>query len=82
MNSLSGASKLSDLVELKEVLSMQHLVRCIEYRYFNAETHQQDNEDNLFSDMKWGRYPAVWRQFPACLKENIPGAESATLESF
>jgi hypothetical protein len=82
MNSLSGASKLPDLAELNEVLSMQHLVRCIEYGYFTATTQHQDGEDNLFQDMKWVQYPAVWRQLPACLKEDIPGAKSATLESF
>jgi hypothetical protein len=82
MNSLSGASKLPDLAELKEVLSMQHLVRCIEYMYFNSITRHQDSEGNLFQDMKFGKYPAALRQFPACLKEDIPGAESATLESF
>jgi hypothetical protein len=81
MNSLSGKSKLPDLAELKEVLNMQHLVRCIEYIYFNAQ-YYKDYETNLFPHMKHAKYPAARRRFPDCLKENIPGAENATIDSF
>ncbi|KAH8752159.1 hypothetical protein F5882DRAFT_267742, partial [Hyaloscypha sp. PMI_1271] len=62
MNSLSGASKLPHLAELKEVLSMQHLVRCIEYMYFSSTTRHQDSEGNLFQDLKFGNfYRAIYR---------------------
>jgi hypothetical protein len=81
INSLSGKPKLPDLAELKEVLNMQHLVRCIEYIYFNAQYYKH-YETNLFPSMKYAKYPAARRRFPDCLKENIPGTENATIDSF
>jgi hypothetical protein len=82
MNSLSGNSKLPDLAELKEVLNMQHLVRCIEYSYFNSQYPTNHYENNLLYTMEGVKYPAARRRFPDCLKENIPGAENATIDSF
>lgn len=84
IKSLSGYSKLPDLAELKEVFNMQHLVRCIEWMYFNSTEYHigEMNQDNLFRYMKYGRYPAARRRFPACLGEDILEVENATLESF
>ncbi|KAH7407429.1 hypothetical protein BKA64DRAFT_743064 [Cadophora sp. MPI-SDFR-AT-0126] len=83
LNALSGKTKLPDLAELKEVFSMQHLVRCIEWMYFNSkESHRGECEDNLFLHLKYGHYPAVRRRFPECLKEDIPGTKNATIDSF
>ncbi|KAH8807244.1 hypothetical protein F5884DRAFT_880059 [Xylogone sp. PMI_703] len=79
IDSLSGNAKPPDLAELKEVLSVQHLVRCIEYTYFNLRYRLQW-KNNLFS-MEQPKYPASRRRFPDCLKE-IPGAENATIDSF
>lgn len=79
INSLSGNSKLPDLTELKEVLNMQHLVRYIEYIYFQFSI-SEDSDDNLFPD--YGRYPAARRRFPGYLNEDIPGAKNATIDSF
>ena len=81
MNSLSGNSKLPDLTELKEVLNMQHLIRCLECIYFNAQ-FPKHYWNNLFPGMEHEKYPAARRRFPDCLKENIPGAENATIDSF
>ena len=81
MNSLSGNFKLPDLAELKEVLNMQHLVRCIEYIYFNAR-YYKGYETNLFPHMSHAKYPAARRRFPDCLKENIPGTKNSTIDSF
>ena len=81
--SLSANSKLPDLAELKEVLNMQYLVRCIEWMYFNSqEWHLGIIEDNLFRHMKYGHYPAKQRRFPECLSEDIPGAKNANIDSF
>ncbi|PVH71568.1 hypothetical protein DL98DRAFT_520986 [Cadophora sp. DSE1049] len=41
---LSGKAQKPTVAELKEVLNMQHLVRCVEYMYFNST---RDN-DTLF----------------------------------
>jgi hypothetical protein len=82
--SLSGNSKFPDFAEVKKVLNMQYLVRCIEYMYFNS-THRHwgdQNPNNLFEKMKYGSYPSERRRFPECLKEGIPGAEDATIDSF
>ncbi|KAH8662506.1 hypothetical protein BX600DRAFT_499009 [Xylariales sp. PMI_506] len=85
INSLSGTSQNPDLDELKEVLHMQHLVRCLEYRYFYGTTDGeftmwQPEEDT--EELMTLRYPAGRRRFPGCLKEDIPGAENATIDSF
>ncbi|KAL5313956.1 hypothetical protein ACEPPN_018380 [Leptodophora sp. 'Broadleaf-Isolate-01'] len=83
INSLNGNSRLPDLAELKEVLNMQYLVRCIEWMYFNSEkSHIGEFEDNLFLHMKYGHYPAAQRRFPECLSEDIPGTKNATIDSF
>ncbi|KAH8744472.1 hypothetical protein F5882DRAFT_525926 [Hyaloscypha sp. PMI_1271] len=58
---------------------MQHLVRCIEYMYFQSSIPEH-SDDNLFPD--YGRYPAARRRFPGCLNEDIPGAKNATIDSF
>lgn len=87
INSLSGNSKLPDLAELKEVLkllNLQHLVRCMEYMYFDPSmqefSRREDSDDNPFPSH--GRYPTARRRYPGCLKESIPGAENATIDSF
>ncbi|KAN0102797.1 hypothetical protein V8E51_011110 [Hyaloscypha variabilis] len=83
VNSLSGNSKLPDLAELKEVLNVQYLVRCIEYMYFySRELHLGECSDNLFQNMKYGHYPPEQRRFPQCLNEDIPGTKNATIDSF
>ncbi|KAG4440015.1 hypothetical protein IFR05_004529 [Cadophora sp. M221] len=83
INSLSGKFKLPDLAELKEVLNMQYLVRCIEWMYLNSEeSHWGEMEDNLFLHMKYSHYPAAQRRFPECLSEDIPGTKNATIDSF
>ena len=84
IDSLSAKSKLPDLAELKEVFNMQYLVRCIEWMYFNSELYfmSEGSEHNLFRYMKYGTYPAKQRRFPECLREDIPGIENATIDSF
>jgi hypothetical protein len=84
MDALSGKSTLPNLEELREVFNMQYLVRCIEYMYFYSEElhHGSQNPKNLFEEMKYGAYPSERRRFPHCLKEGIPGAENATIETF
>ncbi|RFU28164.1 hypothetical protein B7463_g8177, partial [Scytalidium lignicola] len=81
INSLSGNSRLPDLAELKEVLNMQHLVRCIEYIYFNSRYYRHW-KNNLMYNMEHDKYPAARGRFPDCLKENILGAENAIIDSF
>lgn len=81
INSLSGKSKLPDLAELKEVLNMQHLVRCIEYIFLNSKFHKR-YETNLFPYNRRDRNPAARQGFPYYLKENILGAENAKIDSF
>lgn len=81
INSLSGKSKLPDLAELKEVLNMQHLVRCIEYIFLNSKFHKR-YETNLFPYIRRDRNPAARQGFPYYLKENILGAENAKIDSF
>ena len=83
MDALSGNSTLPDLGELKEVLNMQYLVRCLEWMYFHADDrHRSEEQANLFREMRYGRYPSERRQFPNCLSEGIPGVEKATIDSF
>ena len=81
MNLLSGNSKLPDLAELKEVLNIQHLVRCIEYIYYNSQ-YPKHYENNLFYDIEREKYPVARRRLPDFLKENILGAEKVTIDSF
>jgi hypothetical protein len=80
--SLSGNSMLPELAELKEVMNMQQLVQCIEYIYFNSNFPKIDSEKNVFFDVEFGKYPAARRRFPDYLKENIPGTENTTIDSF
>ncbi|KAH7378125.1 hypothetical protein BKA64DRAFT_750507 [Cadophora sp. MPI-SDFR-AT-0126] len=44
MSALSGKALKPNVTELKEVLDMQHLVRCVEYMYFNSTRR----DENLF----------------------------------
>ena len=61
INSLSAKSKLPDLAELKEVLNMHYLVRCIEYMYFNSELYHPGGDLQMFEDMRYRAYHAARR---------------------
>lgn len=78
MISLSGKSKLPNVAELKEVLNMQHLVRCIEYMYFHSTLSHATYEDTLFDG---GRYPPAQRQ-SEMVQEESPGVQNTKLDSF
>ncbi|KFY33270.1 hypothetical protein V494_07754 [Pseudogymnoascus sp. VKM F-4513 (FW-928)] len=83
MISLSGKSKLPNVVELKEVLKMQHLVRCIEYMYLHSTLSRAHSEDTLFDD-SWngphGTYPAAQRRSE--MPQETPGVKNEKLDSF
>lgn len=85
ISSLSGKSHVPDLAELKEVLNIQHLVRCVEYMYFYSSQAPEFSQyfplDNPVERIHV-KFPAERRRFLECLKENILGAENATINSF
>lgn len=71
---------LPNVAELKEVLKMQHLVRCIEYMYFHSTLSHTYSEDTLFDDMRY-TYPATQRQ-SKMLQEEPSGIKNTKMESF
>jgi hypothetical protein len=84
MISLSGKSKLPNVAELKEVLKMQHLVRCIEYMYFHSTLSHIHSEATLFDDRKYGQYGtyAAARRQSKMLQEEPLGVKNTKLDSF
>lgn len=80
INSLSGRSRLPSLVELKEVLNMQYLVRCIEHMYFYSKVVSDVAEWswNLLQSETRTHYPSENRRF----LYGLGGNNGATIDSF